>query len=42
MPIVDILKKQVALASPLTLMFALSQRVTKNKFRYPEEKMLIG
>ncbi|KRE96453.1 Ktr system potassium transporter B [Paenibacillus sp. Soil766] len=27
---------------PLTLMFALSQRVTKKKFRYPEEKILIG
>lgn len=27
---------------PLTLMFALSQRVVKNKFRYPEEKILIG
>ncbi|MNY58387.1 Ktr system potassium uptake protein B [compost metagenome] len=27
---------------PLTLMYALSQRVVKNKFRYPEEKILIG
>ncbi len=40
--LVIILTMFIGRLGPLTLAFALSQRNNQDKFRYPEEKVLIG